>query len=53
VEIAVALAQDPTRLESLRTTLRQRVAASPLCDGQTCAEALAIALRQMWTGADG
>jgi len=50
VEIAVALAQDLPRLQALRTTLRQRVAASPLCDGQSCAQALATALRQMWSG---
>ena len=46
---AVALAQDPERRRALRTTLRDRMAASPLCDARGLAQALEDAYRQMWT----
>ena len=48
IEIAVGLAQDPTRLERLRGELRPRVAASPLCDGRRFAGNLEAAYRAMW-----
>jgi len=48
VEIAVALAQDRPRLRELRTTLRGRVAASPLCDGPAYARNVEDAFRSMW-----
>jgi predicted O-linked N-acetylglucosamine transferase (SPINDLY family) len=44
VEIAVGLANDHERLRTLRTTLRQQMADSPLCDGQNCARELVAAL---------
>ena len=45
---AVALAHDPVRLDRLRSTLRDRMAASPLCDGAGLARALEDAYREMW-----
>jgi predicted O-linked N-acetylglucosamine transferase (SPINDLY family) len=50
VEIAVSFAQDPARLSALRTSMRERVLTSPLCDGRGCAQALATALCQMCSG---
>jgi protein O-GlcNAc transferase len=41
---AVALAADPTPLHTLRTTLRPRLLASPLCDGPAYGRALGDAL---------
>ena len=49
IDIAVALAQDSDCLQRYRSTLRQRVESSPLCDGRLCAEALASLLRKMWS----
>ncbi len=48
VEIAVALANDLPRLAHWRSTMREQVAASPLCDGQRFAVNLLRALRGAW-----
>jgi predicted O-linked N-acetylglucosamine transferase (SPINDLY family) len=48
VELAVSLAGDLPRLAMLRAGLRQRMAASPLCDGQRFATNLAAMLRDVW-----
>jgi predicted O-linked N-acetylglucosamine transferase (SPINDLY family) len=48
VGLAVALATDLTRLAALRAGLRDRVAASPLCDGQRFARGLMHVLRETW-----
>jgi len=48
VAIAAALAADPARLASYRSTLRGRLSASPLCDGPGFAARFGDALRGMW-----
>lgn len=48
VETAVVLAGDWPRLRELRSTLRQRIAASPLCDGPAFARNVEKAFRAMW-----
>jgi predicted O-linked N-acetylglucosamine transferase (SPINDLY family) len=48
VELAVGLAGDPARLAALRGGLRQRMAASPLCDGPRLAGNLMALLRGVW-----
>ena len=48
VEIAVSLANDLPRLERLRSGLRERMAASPLCDGKRFATQLSSILRNVW-----
>jgi predicted O-linked N-acetylglucosamine transferase (SPINDLY family) len=48
VERAVTLANDLPRLAQLRAGLRQRMATSPLCDGQRFAANLLGLLRDMW-----
>ncbi|MGO9109004.1 MAG: tetratricopeptide repeat protein [Thermoguttaceae bacterium] len=48
VELAVSLAGDLTRLTALRAGLRQRMAASPLCDGKRFATNLASMLHEVW-----
>jgi protein O-GlcNAc transferase len=48
VGIAVALARDLPRLQQLRSTLRQRMEASPLMDGVRFARNMEAAYRQMW-----
>ena len=48
LERAKALARDPTRLISLRKSLRPRMAASPLCDGKRFAAALEWSFDRMW-----
>jgi predicted O-linked N-acetylglucosamine transferase (SPINDLY family) len=57
VDTAVALAQDAAARQHLRSGLRERMAASPLCDGVTLARAMESAFRGMWqhclAGADG
>jgi predicted O-linked N-acetylglucosamine transferase (SPINDLY family) len=48
VEIAIALARDLPRLGALRAGLRERMAASPLCDGKQFAMDLGALLRVVW-----
>jgi predicted O-linked N-acetylglucosamine transferase (SPINDLY family) len=48
VEIAVQLASDITTLSSIRGTLRQKMAESPLCDGKGFTSSLEGLYRQMW-----
>jgi predicted O-linked N-acetylglucosamine transferase (SPINDLY family) len=48
VEIALALACNPGRLDELRRSLRPRMAASPLCDGRAFARKMEAAFRTMW-----
>ncbi len=48
VELAVSLAGDLPRLAALRAGLRQRMAASPLCDGKRFATSLASMLHEVW-----
>ena len=48
VQRAVALASDLQRLAALRAGLRQRMAASPLCDGKRFAVNLLVLLREAW-----
>ncbi|TAL09578.1 MAG: tetratricopeptide repeat protein [Nitrospirae bacterium] len=45
---AVALAKQRKRLASLRMELRQRMAASPLCDADALAAGIEKAYRRMW-----
>jgi predicted O-linked N-acetylglucosamine transferase (SPINDLY family) len=48
VAVALALAQDPERLTTLRRDLRTRMAASSLCDARGYTQALEAAYRGMW-----
>ncbi len=48
VELAVSLATDLPRLAAIRASLRPRMAASPLCDGQRFAANLAALLHDVW-----
>ena len=48
VELAVSLAGDLPRLAALRAGLRQRMAASPLCDGKRFATNLMSMLHDVW-----
>ena len=50
VALASALAKDPARLASYRSTLRPRVLGSALCDGPAFAARFGGALREMWRG---
>jgi predicted O-linked N-acetylglucosamine transferase (SPINDLY family) len=48
VELAVSLANDLPRLAALRDGLRQRMAASPLCDGKRFVANLMSILQDVW-----
>jgi predicted O-linked N-acetylglucosamine transferase (SPINDLY family) len=48
VAIATKMAADLPRLASLRAGLRERMAASPLCDGKSFAAKVEAAYREMW-----
>lgn len=48
VRLAVQLAGDPERLSTLRSGLRETMAASPICDGSTFATAFNELLRSIW-----
>jgi protein O-GlcNAc transferase len=48
VATALALAQDPQRLTTLRQGLRERMTASPLCDAKRYTRDLEAVYRQMW-----
>jgi len=48
IDRAVELAADQPRRQALRASLRQRLAASPLCDTQDLTRSLEAAYRDMW-----
>jgi predicted O-linked N-acetylglucosamine transferase (SPINDLY family) len=48
VEMAVTLAGDLPRLRALRASMRERVAASPLCDDQRFAANFSTLMREIW-----
>jgi len=48
VDLAVSLASDLPRLAAMRAGLRQRMAASPLCDGKRFATNLMSILQDVW-----
>jgi predicted O-linked N-acetylglucosamine transferase (SPINDLY family) len=50
VQIALGLAADPAKLLELRRGLRQRLAASRLCDGNAFARKFENAYRSIWRG---
>ncbi len=49
IRIAVELASDLPALAAMRAGLRQRMQASPLVDGRSCAHDLEQAFRHMWS----
>jgi protein O-GlcNAc transferase len=53
VEIAATLAADLPRLASIRAGLRQRMAASPLCDGKRFVQNFMKVLREITSSAPG
>ena len=48
VDAAVNLAKDLERLAALRSTLRGRLLASPLCDAAGMGDRFARAVRELW-----
>ena len=48
VDIAVRLAYDQSRLVHLRSSLRARMAASPLCDASSFARKVEATYRSIW-----
>jgi protein O-GlcNAc transferase len=48
IDIAVSLATDLDRLASLKSVLRERMLASPLCDGAGYTKAMEDGYRRMW-----
>ena len=48
VQVAADLAASPARMAELRSTLRQKMQASPLMDGPRFARGMEAAFRQMW-----
>lgn len=48
IDLAVHLSHNTAALSSLRHNLRERMAASPLCDGKRFAANLEAAYREMW-----
>ncbi len=48
VEVAVGLANDLDRLTALRSGLRERLRASPLCDADAFARNVETVYRDMW-----
>lgn len=48
VRCAVALAHDPVRVARLRRDLRQRLAASPICDASSYVRSIEAAYRDAW-----
>ena len=51
IEAAADLANDPEKLQSMRSTMRDRVANSPLCDGPGFMRRLEAGYRSMWRDA--
>lgn len=49
LRLARSLAEDRTRLANLRGELRQRMAASPLCDAQAFARKVEASYRDIWS----
>ena len=48
VSLAATLAADSARISSLRSTLRERMRASPLCDAPAFTRKIEAAYREMW-----
>ncbi len=48
LKIVTRLANDTTELAQLRSTLRERMRSSPLCDGKEFAKGVEAAYRHMW-----
>lgn len=50
IDIAVSCSTDISQLQTIRSTLRERMAASPLCDGKRFAKNLSTLLMSVWNG---
>jgi predicted O-linked N-acetylglucosamine transferase (SPINDLY family) len=48
IETAVRLASNPEALGSIRSAMRSRIKASPLCDADTFAQSVEKAYQDMW-----